>query len=239
VHSNGSYTGVVVGQVTVTASDLAYSDAGQLVSLTFSVSGVSNQSYSWQAGTNTRTSGATVPTFGGSGSSFSFWFDETTGTETISVSANYQNASTMPTTVNVNIVKPTVTSFQGKLLAFSQGAFSSDGISQYGLSMGSGFTTPGATFSGQVNNNTPFSGQFGIIQLTKINRQVKTNSTTYTQNSIPNPNPNNLNGVVLDNAYGYDGVDSTIVTFGGNSSTGTVGPNSTTAVPPAGFVQRP
>ena len=79
-----------------------------------------------------------------------------------------------------------------------------------------------------MNNNTQFSGQFAIIQLTQINRQVTAGGTPYTQQS---------NGFVLDNPFGYDGVGSSTVTYGGNSGTGTIGPNTTAAVPPANFVQ--
>jgi hypothetical protein len=220
--SGGQYTGVVGGAVNVIVSAPTDPSTGLLESVTFSVSGaLSGQNYSWAEGTSPTTTGQTTMAQGNLVAPFAFNEDNTTGNHPVTVVAHYQNGDSAPTTINVNVVQPTV-SFQGDYQPFTFGSLGTT----YGLSLGNGYIKPGIEFSASVATPAQFGGQFAIIQLTQMNRAVTANNIPYTQKS---------GGYVLDNPYGFT-EDSSEVTYAAYVSQ-TFAPNTTGPVPTANYQQ--
>lgn len=232
----GQLLGVVGGQVNVSVTPGAPTQqSGPIVDVVYSVTGaLSGQNYSWAKGESPATSGQTVPPVQVNGVTvipdYNFLEDNTTGNHSITVTVDYQNVSA-GAVVNVNVLQPAVTSFQGVYEPFTIGQYGPNGTN-YGLSLGDGYLKPGISFTALVSNSVPFSGQFALIQLTQVDRSVTAFNPNENQNITYNQESH---GSVLDNPYYFTG-DPSVVTYAAYTTT-MIGPNTIASVPDATYEQ--
>jgi len=211
--SGGSYYGVVGGKVGV---NVASPLGEQLKKIAYAVTGaVESQIYTWAAGTTTRLSSSVVhelPTPNNMDTLLFNW-DETTGNHSITVNATYQDGNgvleTAPAvTINVNVAKPIVTTFQDVYSATQLRNYSNAKVPSYGISQGDYYNVPGNKFSATVSTTgIPQNGVFAIIQLTTIDRETNynngNNTIVYTQKSSGNILDNDSSGGLFMNDVTY------------------------------------